>query len=55
LLAFQGDTGESQFDPDVLREISRRSSEIDSGTVEVTPWKVVRERVRQRLEGRSSG
>lgn len=43
------------FDPAWLGEIQRRSAEIDAGTARLTPWSVVRERVRQRLEGRSRG
>lgn len=43
------------FDPAWLGEIQRRSAEIDAGTARLTPWSVVRERVRRRLEGRSRG
>jgi putative addiction module component (TIGR02574 family) len=39
------------FDPAWLGEIQRRSAEIEAGTVQSTPWPVVRERVRQRLAG----
>ena len=53
LLASQGHASETPFDPELLLEIRRRSAEIDAGTVKPTPWPVVRERVRQRLEGRS--
>jgi putative addiction module component (TIGR02574 family) len=55
LLASQGQSDDLPFDPAFLSEIERRSAEIDAGTVQLTPWNVVRERVRQRLEGRSSG
>jgi putative addiction module component (TIGR02574 family) len=55
LLAAQEQPGELPFDRAWLGEIQRRSAEIDSGSVELTPWTVVRERVRQRLEGRSRG
>ncbi|MEX0716631.1 MAG: addiction module protein [Planctomycetaceae bacterium] len=41
------------FDPAWLSEISRRSAELDAGTVEATPWPIVRERVRRRVEGRA--
>ena len=55
LLASQDSPGELPFDPAWLSEVQRRSAEIEAGTVQLTPWVVVRERVRQRLEGRSSG
>jgi putative addiction module component (TIGR02574 family) len=55
LLASQDRSGELPFDPAWLSEIRRRSAEVESGTVPLTPWPVVRERVRQRLEGQSSG
>jgi hypothetical protein len=55
LLATQGEPSELPFDPAWLPEIQRRSAEIGAGTVELTPWSVVRGRARQRLEGRSSG
>lgn len=42
-------------DPAYLDEIRLRSAEIESGPVELTPWSVVRERVRRRVEGRSRG
>ena len=54
LLASQGHSSELPFDPALLNEIARRSAEIDAGTVQSTPWPIVRERVRRRLEGRSS-
>lgn len=41
------------FDPAWLDIIRARSAEIDAGTVEATPWPIVRERVRRRVEGRS--
>jgi len=53
LLASQGQSSEVRFEPAVLNEINRRSAEINAGTVQATPWTIVRERVRQRLEGRS--
>ena len=55
LLAAQGHSNEPPFDAAWLSEIQRRSAEVEAGTVPLTPWPVVRERVRQRLEGRSSG
>jgi putative addiction module component (TIGR02574 family) len=55
LLASQVQSGELPFDRSWLSEIQRRSAEIDAGTVQSTPWPVVRDRVRQRLEGRSGG
>jgi putative addiction module component (TIGR02574 family) len=48
LLASQDHASELPFHPDLLVEINRRSDEIDSGTVQTTPWTVVRERVRRR-------
>ena len=55
LLSAQGSSDELPFDPAWLVEIQRRSAEIDSGTVQLAPWTLVRDRVRQRLEGRSNG
>ena len=55
LLASQDQPDELPFDPEWLAEIQRRSAEMDSGSVQLTPWSIVRERVRQRLEGPSSG
>lgn len=55
LLASQDQSSALPFDPAWLSEIRRRSAEIEAGTVQLTPWPVVRERVRRRLEGRSSG
>jgi putative addiction module component (TIGR02574 family) len=55
LLASHDPSSGLPFDPSWLGEIQRRSAEIEAGTVQLTPWPVVRERVRQRLEGRSSG
>ncbi|MFI5458289.1 MAG: addiction module protein [Isosphaerales bacterium] len=55
LLASHDESTELPFDPAWLSEIQRRSAEIEAGAVELTPWPVVRERVRQRLERRSSG
>jgi len=47
LLASQDQSSELPFDPAWLSEIQRRSAEIETGTVQLTPWPVVRERVRQ--------
>jgi putative addiction module component (TIGR02574 family) len=55
LLDSQGPSSEPPFDSAWLSEIQRRSAEIGAGTVQLTPWSVVRERVRRRLEGRASG
>jgi putative addiction module component (TIGR02574 family) len=55
LLASHDQSDELPFDQAWLGEIQRRSAEIETGMVRSTPWPVVRERVRQRLEGRSSG
>jgi len=55
LLSSQGSSDESTLDPAWLVEVQRRSAEIDSGQVQLTPWNVVRDRVRQRLEGLSNG
>ncbi|MEO6807553.1 MAG: addiction module protein [Isosphaeraceae bacterium] len=38
------------FDPAWLTEIQRRSAEFEAGTVSLTPWSVVKERGRRRLE-----
>jgi putative addiction module component (TIGR02574 family) len=46
---------ELPFDPAWLSEVQRRSAEVEAGTVHLTPWPVVRERVRKRLEGRARG
>lgn len=46
---------ELPFDPACLSEFRRRSAEVDSGTVQLGPWSVVRDRVRQRVEGRERG
>lgn len=55
LLAAQDSSSELPFDPAWLSEIQRRSAEIEAGTAPMTPWPVVRERVRERLKGRSGG
>jgi putative addiction module component (TIGR02574 family) len=55
LLAEQAHSGDLPFDPSWLTEIRRRSAELDAGNVQPTPWPEVRERVRRRVEGRSSG
>jgi putative addiction module component (TIGR02574 family) len=52
LLASQDQSSELPFDPAWLGEIQRRSAEIEAGSVPLTPWSVVRERVRQQLKGR---
>lgn len=53
----QGDANETSFDPawSSLPEMQPGSAEIDVGATQLTPWPVVRERVRQRLGGRSWG
>jgi putative addiction module component (TIGR02574 family) len=43
------------FDDGWLAEIQRRSAEIDAGTVPLTPWPEVKQRVRRRLEERRHG
>jgi putative addiction module component (TIGR02574 family) len=56
LLASQDQSSELlPFDPAWLSEIRRRSDEVEAAAVQLTPWSVVRDRVRQRLEGRASG
>jgi hypothetical protein len=55
ILSSQGSSDESPLDPAWLVEIQKRSAEIDSGQVQLSPWTVVRDRVRERLEGRSNG
>ena len=55
LPASRDSSNEPPFDPAWLSEIRRRSAEIDAGTVRLDPWPVVRDRVRQRLAGRSRG
>ncbi len=54
LLALQDPPDGLPCDPAWLSEIQRRSKEIDAGTVRPSSWPVVRERVRQRLDGLSS-
>jgi len=53
LLASQEQSSAPPFDSAWLSEIRRRSDE--AGTVQPDPWHVVRQRVRERLEERSSG
>lgn len=55
LLDSRGNGNELPFDPAWLAEIERRSSEIEAGTVALTPWPIVRERVRRRVEERARG
>jgi putative addiction module component (TIGR02574 family) len=55
LLSSQGSSDELPFDPAWLVEIQRRSAEIDAVAVQLAPWTLVRDRVRQRLEARSNG
>jgi hypothetical protein len=47
LLAAQDQADRLPFDPAWLGEIRRRSAEVDAGAVPLTPWSVVRERVRR--------
>lgn len=54
ILAGEDQPSDLLFDPAWLGEARRRSAEIDAGSVELTPWSIVRERVRRRLQGRSS-
>jgi putative addiction module component (TIGR02574 family) len=54
LLAVDTPSDQEPFDPAWVAEFQRRSAEIDAGSVEMTPWSVVRERVRRRLDGLSS-
>ena len=39
---------DNELDPEVLREINRRSDEIDAGTAVMRPWAEVRAELRQR-------
>lgn len=55
LLDVRGNGDELPFDPAWLPEIKRRSRKIEAGMVPLTPWSVVRERVRQRVEERARG
>ncbi len=55
LLATQDESNPLPFDPAWLSEIARRANEIKTGAVLSGPWHVVRQRVRRRLEERSSG
>jgi len=55
LLAAQEQTSALPFDSAWLSEIRRRSDEVEAGTVQPDPWHVVRQRVREHLEERSSG
>jgi putative addiction module component (TIGR02574 family) len=54
ILASLGHESELPFDPSVLIEIDRRSAEIETGSVQTTPWTTVRERVRRALEQRAN-
>ncbi|RLT16083.1 MAG: hypothetical protein DWI24_00335 [Planctomycetota bacterium] len=55
LLASHAPPEELPFDPVWLKEVQRRSAEVDAGAVKLESWAVVRDRVRQRLETRSRG
>lgn len=55
LLALQPDSGDLPLDPAWLAEIQRRSAEIDKGEVISTPWEEVRDRVRERVNGKAGG
>lgn len=55
LLDARGPSSQLPFDSAWLPEIQRRSAEIDAGTVSLTPWSVVKARVRRRLNERSRG
>jgi len=55
LLVAERETGPLPFDPSWLPEIQRRSAEIDAGTVKLSTWDEVRERVRRRLQGPANG
>jgi putative addiction module component (TIGR02574 family) len=55
LLATRDSSGPLPFDPAWLVEVRRRSAEVEAGSVPLTPWSEVRERVRRRLEGKSRG
>src|SRR5271157_6497319 len=55
LLAAQEQSSAPPFGSAWLSEIRRRSDEVEAGTVQPDPWHVVRQRVRERLEERSSG
>ena len=46
---------ELPFSRSWLDEAKRRCTEIDAGTVALTPWDEVKRRVRQRLEGQPRG
>jgi putative addiction module component (TIGR02574 family) len=54
-LSSLGSTDKLLFDREWLAEVQRRSAEIDAGSVELTPWTVVRGRVQRRLRGGSNG
>ena len=43
------------FDDAWLAEVQRRSAEIDEGKATLTPWPEVKQRVRERVEGRADG
>ena len=53
LMAARSRESSLAFDPELLAEIHRRSAQIDTGSVQPSPWSVVRKRVRERLEERS--
>lgn len=55
LLASHDPSEELPFEPAWLDEIGRRSAEVEAAAVPLESWSVVRERVRERLEGRARG
>lgn len=55
LLDSHNSASELPLDPAWLPEIERRSGEIEAGTVSLSPWSVVRERARRRVEDRARG
>jgi putative addiction module component (TIGR02574 family) len=55
LLASEDSSAGPPFDLATMQEIRRRSAEIEASTIQASPWAIVRERVRERLQGKSSG
>lgn len=52
ILLHQAEIDELPFDKAWLVEIARRSNRLDTGKDKAVDWAVVRERVRDRVEGR---
>jgi hypothetical protein len=55
LLAVNDESEDLPFDRSWLPEIGRRGAEIDANSVALTPWRVMRGELQQRLDERSGG